>query len=202
MRLEKVNELSGQVLAKYQIVWDRRNQFYSYDKLEDGQTTTRMISPRIHMLIEIEKGRCLYHDLAKFYERNKELNHLIDRLYQLNRDLFDHVGSQVVRGIATDVYRYNLQSLDHHSGEDLEITTINVQQKPSELNEFTYDPVVYRVERFNASNHLQQSIVFNIFDFEAIENEAQYAEHFQIDECVVPKSEFILAAKNGEHLIR
>lgn len=204
MRLNKVDELNGKVSEKYRIVWDRPNQFYSYDKLrDDGQRATRVISPRINMLIETEKGRCFYHDLAKFYEANKELNDLIARLYELNKNLFDHVGSQLVRGIATEVYRYNLLPLSAvGAGADFEITTINVQQKLSELNEFTYfEPVSYRVERFNTSNHLQQSTLYDIYDFDAIESDAQYAEDFQIDECVVPKTEFILAAKNGEHLI-
>ena len=198
MSLEKVDELNGKVLAKYRIVQDRRNRFYSYEKLEDQ--ASRVISPRDKIFIETVKGQCIYQDLVKFYDQNKKFIGLINRLDELSESVFDQVGSQLVRGIPTDVYRYNLLSLAKSrrlaEGQDFEITTINVQR--SGLGE--HQPVSYRVERFNASNGLKESIAYNIYNFEEIKSDAEYADHLKIDECVIPKTEFSLAAKKGNTL--
>lgn len=198
MNLEKVDELSGQVLAKYRIVQDRLNRFYSFDKLQD-EVTTRVISPKANIFIEIAKGQCIYLDLVKFYDHNKELIGLINRLYELNDSVFDYVGTQLIRSIPTEVYRYNLLSLAESrklaEGQDFEIPTINVQR--SGLGESGYQPVSYRVERFSTANKLKESILYNIYSFEEIQSDDEYTEHLKIDECVIPKTEFSLAAKKG-----
>ena len=160
---------------------------------------TRVISPRKNLFIETEKGQCLYHSLLKFYENDKELNELIDRLYELNEGAFDYVGSQLVRSIRTDVYRYNLLSLNHGRGQDFDIATIYVRPNSGQMDESNDEPVAFRTERFSASNDLKESILYSIYNFEAIRSDAEYADNFEIDECVVPNTVFSLAAKNGEH---
>lgn len=189
------------VLNRFNVIYDRVNDFYQFEKIEKDQKVTKLIKLGLNFYIETKDEECLYHSGTDFYLTDLKLDKIFVYLYDLKDNYYGYIGSQIVRNILTDVYKIHSKSED---GQRF-IYTIYVQKKLSDMNEgyFTHIPVQFKIERLiENGNELEETTVYNFYDFKKIENDDEYASGFDISECDFPNSKvsFNLIAKNGKFI--
>lgn len=204
MKLTKTNQLNHKKLATYEIVVDKTNDLYRFEKVLSNNylmNNVKIIRNNQKFLLDFKNGQCFYdYDSKRLTEEDNEIKRIILLLFMLKEEKFHFVGERRVRGIMTNIYRHFVDNLNIKEKND-----IYIEKKLSDLNLDvleTHDPIQMTKDVFEKRSgiyDLIESSSFQFFDFEALKDDLHEIKVFKIPQCAGQSNvEINLVAKNGK----